>query len=52
MKAEFTPSMLSPGNGVNFWTNGQLFPCVFTPVSYDNCDYTPVLDQQVDILSK
>ena len=50
-KAEFTPSLLSPGNGVNFWTNGQLCPCVFTPVSYDNCVCTPVIDQQVDILS-
>ena len=51
MKAEFTPSLSSPGNSGKFWTNGQLCPCVFTPVSYDNCVYTPILDQQVDILS-
>ena len=50
-KAEFTPSPLSLGNSVNFLINGQLGPCDFTPISYDNCVFAPVIDQQVDILS-
>ena len=50
-KAEFTPSLLRPGNGVNFWTNWQLCPCVFTSVSYGNCVCAPVIDQQINILS-
>ena len=40
MKAEFTPRLLSSGNGVNFWINGQFCPYIFTSVSYNNCILT------------
>ena len=51
MKADFTPSLSSPKNGVNFWTNGQICSCIFTSISYDNCVFAPVLDQQLSILN-
>jgi len=33
-KIDFTPILLSPHNGVNFWIKWELYPYTFTPVLF------------------